>query len=82
MIESALNACDAVLVVIGKNWASCTGKDGGRRLEDPKDWVRLEVAAALRRDVLVVPVLVGWGPLTGPSQLARGTPSLMWAKRL
>ena len=57
-IDSALNACDAVVVVIGKDWASCTGKDGRRRLEDPKDWVRLEVAAALRRNILVVPVLV------------------------
>ena len=69
VIESALNACDAVLVVIGKNWASCTGKDGGRRLEDPKDWVRLEVAAALRRDVLVVPVLVDGARLPDPASL-------------
>jgi hypothetical protein len=69
VIDSALNACDAVLVVIGKNWASCTGKDGCRRLEDPKDWVRLEVAAALRRDILVVPVLVEGACLPDPTSL-------------
>src|SRR5271165_5519330 len=57
-IESALNACDVVLVVIGNTWATSTGQDGRRRLDDPKDWVRLEVAAALRRNVLVVPVLI------------------------
>jgi TIR domain len=57
-IESALNACDVVLVVIGNTWATGTGQDGRRRLDDPKDWVRLEVAAALRRNVLVIPVLV------------------------
>ena len=68
-IDSALNACDAVVVVIGKDWASCTGKDGRRRLEDPKDWVRLEVAAALRRDVLVVPVLVDGARLPDPASL-------------
>jgi hypothetical protein len=68
-IDSALNACDAVLVVIGKGWACCTGKDGRRRLEDPKDWVRLEVAAALRRDVLVVPVLVEGARLPDPASL-------------
>ena len=68
-IDSALSACDAVLVVIGKDWASCTGKGGRRRLEDPKDWVRLEVAAALRRDVLVVPVLVEGTRLPDPASL-------------
>jgi hypothetical protein len=57
-IESALSACEIVLVLIGKTWASCTGPDGGRRLDDARDWVRLEVAAALRRDILVVPVLI------------------------
>jgi hypothetical protein len=57
-IESALNACDVVLVVIGNTWATSTGQDGRCRLDDPKDWVRLEVAAALRRNILVIPVLV------------------------
>jgi TIR domain len=69
MIESALNACAAVLVIISRNWASCTDKDGCRRLEDPKDWVRLEVAAALHRDVLVVPVLVDGPRLPDPASL-------------
>jgi hypothetical protein len=69
VIDSALNACDAVLVVIGKDWASCTGKDGRRRLEDPKDWVRLEVAAALSRNILVVPVLVDGARLPDPASL-------------
>jgi hypothetical protein len=68
-IDSALNACDAVLVLIGKGWASCTEKDGRPRLEDPKDWVRLEVAAALRRDVLVVPVFVDGARLPDPASL-------------
>jgi hypothetical protein len=36
----------------------CTGKDARCRLDDPKDWVRIEVTAALPRDVLVVPVSV------------------------
>jgi hypothetical protein len=68
-IESALNACKVVLVVIGKSWANCTGKDGRRRLDDPKDWVRLELAAALRRNVLVVPVLVDGASLPDPASL-------------
>jgi len=68
-IESALNACDVVLVVIGNTWVTGTGQDGRRRLDDPKDWVRLEVAAALRRDILVVPVLVEGARLPDPASL-------------
>src|SRR5271165_7000095 len=67
-IESALNACNVALVVIGSTWAT-SGKDGRRRLDDPEDWVRLEVAAALRRNVLVVPVLVEGARLPDPTCL-------------
>jgi TIR domain len=68
-IEFALNACDVALVVIGNTWATGTGQDGRRRLDDPKDWVRLEVAAALRRNVLVIPVLVDGARLPDPASL-------------
>ena len=69
VIESALNACDVVLVLIGSTWTTSTGQDGRRRLDDPKDWVRLEVAAALRRNVLVVPVLIDGARIPDPASL-------------
>jgi len=69
VIESALNACDVVLVLIGKNWASCTDQDDHRRLDDPNDWVRIEVAAALHRNILVVPVLVDGARIPDPTSL-------------
>jgi TIR domain/WD domain, G-beta repeat len=56
-IESAIAACWAFLVVIGKGWLAAEG-DSGRRLDDPRDWVRLELEAALARDVRVIPVLL------------------------
>jgi hypothetical protein len=62
-INQAVGACDVQLVVIGKQWASIGGPDGERRLNDPADFVRLEVAAALGRDVLVIPVLVQGAPM-------------------
>jgi hypothetical protein len=68
-IESALNVCDVALVVIGNTWAICTRQDGQRRLDDPNDWVRIETAAALRRNVLVVPVLVDGARLPDPASL-------------
>jgi hypothetical protein len=48
---------------------SCTGQDGRRRLDDSNDWVRIEVVAALRRNVLVVPVLVEGARLPDPASL-------------
>lgn len=58
-IESRLAQCRVMLVVIGREWLDARSSSGQRRLDDPYDFVRLEVAAALgRRAVLLVPVLV------------------------
>ena len=45
-------------MIIGKRWLSVTDNKGKRRLDDANDFVRLETAAALSRDIPVVPVLV------------------------
>lgn len=58
-IDARLAACQVMLVVIGREWLDARLPDGLRRLDDPMDFVRIEVAAGLaRRQVLVVPVLV------------------------
>jgi hypothetical protein len=58
-VESLLDGCDVLLAIIGKSWTSITDADGKRRLEDPDDLVRREIARALQRpDVEVIPVLV------------------------
>ena len=57
-IETAVGSCPAVVVLIGKQWASIKDAEGRRRLDNPEDFVRLEVAAALKRKVRVVPVLL------------------------
>lgn len=56
-IEAGVGACAVLLAVIGPQWLAAEG-DAGRRLDDPQDWVRLEIEAALRRGVRVIPVLV------------------------
>ncbi|MFE0023246.1 AAA family ATPase [Amycolatopsis sp. NPDC059021] len=53
-----LSRCDVVLVVIGPRWLTCTTRHGGRRIDDPGDWVRRELAEALRRGVRVIPVFL------------------------
>jgi hypothetical protein len=58
VITAAVGSCDALLALIGGRWLSITGRDGRRRLDDPGDFVRLEIEAALARDVRVIPILV------------------------
>lgn len=58
-ITSALSSCDVLVALIDPEWTSCKHPTGGRRLDDPKDWVRNEIASALQRNIFVVPVLVG-----------------------
>lgn len=71
-IERQLERCDAVLAIIGPGWLSATSADGARRLDDSNDLVRLEIEAALRRSIPVVPVLVGGARLPAPSDLPEG----------
>jgi TIR domain len=58
VITAAVASCDVLLALIGDRWLTLTGPDGRRRLDDPDDFVRLEIEAALNRNVRVIPVLV------------------------
>ncbi|MFN2503803.1 MAG: toll/interleukin-1 receptor domain-containing protein [Acidimicrobiales bacterium] len=59
VIERAVGSCDAMLALIGRRWLTVKDESRKRRLDDPKDYVRQEISAALRRDdVLVIPVLI------------------------
>ena len=79
-ISAAAGTCNAFLAVIGPRWLSITGKDGGRRLDDPGDYVRFEIETALRRDdVIVIPVLVEDAEMPSPEELP---PSLRELARL
>jgi hypothetical protein len=71
VIQKALGTTDAVLVLIGPKWLSLRMGNGTRRLEDPNDYVRLEVQLALERgkDCLVMPVLLDNAALPGESDL-------------
>src|SRR5262245_27035916 len=58
VINAKLAACDVMLAVVGPNWAASRDESGGLRLADPKDFVRLELEAALKRKIRIIPVLV------------------------
>src|SRR6187399_353236 len=57
-IKQGVNQCHVLLAIIGDEWLKATDKTGARRLDDPDDFVRLEITAALDRNIPVIPVLV------------------------
>src|SRR6516225_1427144 len=57
-IEQSVGACDVLIAVIGKRWLTSSEGEGSRRLDNPDDFVRLEIASALKRNIRVIPVLV------------------------
>lgn len=70
-LDRELEQCKAMLVVIGPTWASTTEKAGdGPRIMQAEDYVRREVAAGLaRKEVRVIPVLVGNAVMPNPAEL-------------
>jgi len=67
-IEAAMGACSVLLVVIGPQWLAAEGTPG-RRVGDPKDWVRLEIEIAIKRGICVIPVLVNGARTPSPGEL-------------
>jgi TIR domain len=58
-LQSWVNQCEIMLALIGPGWIEATDpKTGLRRLDDPNDFVRVEIREALSRNIPVVPVLL------------------------
>lgn len=76
-IQSAVGSCDVLLALIGPQWLTITDATGTRRLDDPEDFVRIEVETALTRDdVRVIPILVDNARMPTPQQLPKGLAAL------
>jgi hypothetical protein len=58
-IEKKVGTCDALVALIGKNWLTIKDDQNQVRLSKPGDFVSIEIAAALKRNIEVIPVLVG-----------------------
>ena len=69
-MEQQVGACEIVLALVGPGWIANTDpKTGERRLDNPKDFVRIEICAALSRGIPVVPVLLDGAPMPKMDQL-------------
>ncbi len=59
VLREAVAQCDVLLAIIGRHWLDIKDENGNRRLDDPGDFVRIEIESGLQRDsCLVIPVLV------------------------
>jgi hypothetical protein len=76
-IRGVLRRCDVTLVLIGQLWLNAVDESGSRRLDDPTDIHRMEVAEALRRtNVRVIPVLFGSMKMPAAKELPEGEPDI------
>jgi hypothetical protein len=68
-IDQSVANCTVLLAIIGLEWLEAKDATGGCRLNDPNDFVRIELASALGRDIPVVPVLVRGAKMPHVDQL-------------
>ncbi len=69
VIDESVATCGVLLAIIGKAWLDAKDDAGNRRLDDNMDFVRLETASALRRDIPVIPIIVRGAAMPRPDQL-------------
>src|ERR1700692_3671246 len=63
VLEQRLAECKVMIVLIGPDWLNALDEKGQRRLDNPDDWVRLEISHAPRRNITVIPVRVSGAEL-------------------
>lgn len=69
VLHDSLSECQLMLVILGRSWLGVRNDQGTRRLDDPNDFVRMEIAAALKRNIPVIPVRVGGAPMPSEAEL-------------
>jgi TIR domain len=75
-IEERIAGCDVMLALIGHRWVDSQDASGHRRLDDPADFVRVEIERALARRVRIIPVLIGDASMPGQTDLPPGMSQL------
>jgi formylglycine-generating enzyme required for sulfatase activity len=71
VLRDEVAKCDVLLALIGPNWLNVRDEEGNRRLDNPRDFLRIEIAAALQRDIPVIPILLDGARMPNASQLPR-----------
>ena len=79
VIQHAVARAGVVLALIGRNWLTAAGSNGQRRIDDPDDFVRVELESAFEQGITVIPVLVEGAEVPSPGELP---PSLTRLSRI
>jgi hypothetical protein len=75
VLSDRVGDCDALIVIIGRDWLKISDEHHRRRLDDPHDYVRVEIETALER-VKVFPVIVDGAIMPTPEALPDGLKAL------
>ncbi len=68
-LSAQVAVCDVFLAIVGPNWLNAIGETGCRRIDNPDDFVRIEIAAALARNIRVIPVTIDGARLPKADEL-------------
>jgi hypothetical protein len=63
VIAERIKTCDALVALIDKNWLNTRDVEGRRRLDQPRDFVAIEISGALAQGKLVIPALIEDAPM-------------------
>jgi hypothetical protein len=74
-IREEVGRAEVVLALIGETWLTAYGPNG-RRLDDPDDWVRIELEIALSQDIPIIPVLLGAASMPKMTELPQSIADL------
>jgi hypothetical protein len=70
-LHEEVSKCSVLLAVIGPDWLNVPDRNGPRRLDNPNDFVRVEIAAALQRAIPVIPILLEGATVPSADQLPK-----------
>jgi len=78
VLDEQVADCDVMLVVIGKGWIDARDAAGLRRLENPDDFVRIEIESGLKMNKRIIPVLVNGASMLQANELPESIRPLAW----
>lgn len=77
-LGNAVGQCAVLLLIMGKQWMGPVSSEGKRRIDDPTDYMRIEIESALKRKVPVIPVLVDEATMPSPADLPAAIESVAY----
>lgn len=77
-LDAKVSECSVLLAIIGDRWLEAIDELGERRLNDPADFVRIEIESAMKRGIPVIPLLVRGARMPREAELPEGLKKLAY----